>query len=471
MTPDPRYGHLFDAASASGFGLDRLRVRPGHPPLGVARTAWEAAYARWVDRRRPGRRAARRRGAACCSSDASSTPVLAGATGVLVTVTTLLMLYLAGAWDPTVLGNGGAEYRRLVRGFAAAGAALALAGLATRITDVRAVGVRGHPRGVRARDPRPRGAAPTAAPPPPRGRVQARGARGRLARRGGRPHHPHPAGPPPRLVGHGRVHVDRYRPHPGRAGGRRPRRRRRRGPARPAPHRVGGPGPGWTSARLHQLAWDIEEIGAEMVVDPGLVEVAGPRLRTAPVDGLPLLAVSRPTLGGAGWLAKAVADRVCAAVLLLALAPLLLGLAFAIRSGGRPCAAQGDPHRARRRAVHAPAVPLDGGGSRAARDRRRRLDAPLRPRRAAAAVQRARRVDVAGRAAAAAPGRGRGRGPPGVPGQAGAHRAVAGRRRRRAVVGGERPARPALRAALVADPGRGDPRPGGGRYPAERAEV
>jgi lipopolysaccharide/colanic/teichoic acid biosynthesis glycosyltransferase len=72
-----------------------------------------------------------------------------------------------------------------------------------------------------------------------------------------------------------------------------------------------------------------------MVVAPPLGEVAGPRLHTAPVDGLPLLSVSRPTLGGAGWLAKAVADRVCAAVLLLVLAPLLLGLAFAIRSGGR----------------------------------------------------------------------------------------------------------------------------------------
>ena len=38
--------------------------------------------------------------------------------------------------------------------------------------------------------------------------------------------------------------------------------------------------------------------------------------------------------GAWSGLAKAVADRVCAAVLLLALAPLLLGLAFAIRSGG-----------------------------------------------------------------------------------------------------------------------------------------
>ncbi len=45
--------------------------------------------------------------------------------------------------------------------------------------------------------------------------------------------------------------------------------------------------------------------------------------------------MSRPTLGRTGWLVKAVADRVCAAVLLVLLAPLLLGLALAIRSGGR----------------------------------------------------------------------------------------------------------------------------------------
>ena len=335
MTPDPRYGHLFDAASASGFGLDRLRVRPGHPPLGVARAAWETAYTRWV-----------------IAVDVIAVllvgmtgvllgatlidVVLAGATGVLVTVTTLLMVYLAGAWDPTVLGSGGAEFRRLVRGFAVAGAALALASLAAQISEVRAWVFC---------------ALPAACVLAIISRVVLRR---RLYRR--------------RLAGECRHEVLAVGSPDAVADLiTRTRRDRRHGwsvtaactstgaglilgvpvigdldaaasAARRGQHRIVsvGPGPGWTSARLHQLAWDIEEIGAEMVVDPGLVEVAGPRLSTAPVDGLPLLAVSRPTLGGAGWLAKAVADRVCAAVLLLALAPLLLGLAFAIRSGGGP---------------------------------------------------------------------------------------------------------------------------------------
>jgi lipopolysaccharide/colanic/teichoic acid biosynthesis glycosyltransferase len=95
-----------------------------------------------------------------------------------------------------------------------------------------------------------------------------------------------------------------------------------------------GPADGWTSARLHRLAWDIDEIGAELVVDPRLVEVAGPRLRTAPVDGLPLVRTSRPTLGEVSGLVKAVVDRLSAVVLLLLLAPLLVGIALAVRSGG-----------------------------------------------------------------------------------------------------------------------------------------
>ena len=94
------------------------------------------------------------------------------------------------------------------------------------------------------------------------------------------------------------------------------------------------PAAGWTSARLHKLAWDIDETGAELVVDPRLVEVAGPRLRSAPVDGLPLLRTTRPALGEVGGLVKAVVDRLFAAVLLLVLAPLLVGIALAVRSGG-----------------------------------------------------------------------------------------------------------------------------------------
>jgi exopolysaccharide biosynthesis polyprenyl glycosylphosphotransferase len=91
------------------------------------------------------------------------------------------------------------------------------------------------------------------------------------------------------------------------------------------------PTPGLTAKRLHRLAWGLEGAVAEMVVDPGLMEVAGPRLHVEPVDGLPLLRLTRPTFTGVSWLAKHLVDRFGAALLLVLLSPLLLTLALAIK--------------------------------------------------------------------------------------------------------------------------------------------
>ena len=334
MTPDPRYGHLFDATSTSGT------ASTGSASVPVTR---RSAYPGWPGRPRTPARSSRSIWPSCWSwvwcgvllKTRIVDTVLASATGVLVTTTTLLMLYLAGAWDPTVLGNGGAEYRRVVRGFAGAAAALALVGLATRITDVRAWVF---------------GAIPAACALALLGRMALRRRLHRRRLAGECRHEVLAVGSPAAVADIiSRTRKDRRHGWTVTAACTSTGTGRILGvpvvgdldavaaTARRGQHRIVsvGAGPGWTSARLHQLAWDIEEIGAEMVVDPRLVEVAGPRLRTAPVDGLPLLSVSRPTLGRTGWLVKAVADRVCAAVLLVVLAPLLLGLAFAIRSGGR----------------------------------------------------------------------------------------------------------------------------------------
>jgi exopolysaccharide biosynthesis polyprenyl glycosylphosphotransferase len=94
--------------------------------------------------------------------------------------------------------------------------------------------------------------------------------------------------------------------------------------------------PGWTPRRLHQLAWDIEGSGTELVVDPGLMEIAGPRLNFAAVDGLPLLRLAEPSWSGVPRLIKASIDRLLAAALLLVTLPLLLVLALAVRSDGGP---------------------------------------------------------------------------------------------------------------------------------------
>lgn len=96
------------------------------------------------------------------------------------------------------------------------------------------------------------------------------------------------------------------------------------------------PTPGWTPRRLHQLAWDLEDMAAELVVDPGLMEVAGPRLHIDPVDGLPLLRLTHPTFTGVSWVAKHIVDRLGAALLLVAVAPLMLVIAIAVKLDGGP---------------------------------------------------------------------------------------------------------------------------------------
>jgi exopolysaccharide biosynthesis polyprenyl glycosylphosphotransferase len=89
--------------------------------------------------------------------------------------------------------------------------------------------------------------------------------------------------------------------------------------------------PDLSGQSLRRLSWALEERSVELVVSPGIVEVAGPRLSIRPVAGLSLLHLERPTLGGARMLVKAVFDRVLGAVLLVLVLPVLALVALAIR--------------------------------------------------------------------------------------------------------------------------------------------
>jgi exopolysaccharide biosynthesis polyprenyl glycosylphosphotransferase len=88
--------------------------------------------------------------------------------------------------------------------------------------------------------------------------------------------------------------------------------------------------PYWTPRRLRRLAWQLEGSGAEMVVAPTLMEVAGPRLHVSGVLGMPLLRVSAPAFTGARRMIKNVIDRVGALVMLVLMAPVMLLAAIAI---------------------------------------------------------------------------------------------------------------------------------------------
>ena len=81
---------------------------------------------------------------------------------------------------------------------------------------------------------------------------------------------------------------------------------------------------------LRRLAWALDEREIDLIVSPGIVEVAGPRLSIRPAAGLSLLYLDRPATSGGRMLSKAVLDRLLALILLIVSLPLLAVVAVAI---------------------------------------------------------------------------------------------------------------------------------------------
>lgn len=88
-------------------------------------------------------------------------------------------------------------------------------------------------------------------------------------------------------------------------------------------------------AGMRALAWELQELDIDLVVAPGVVDVAGPRLKVRPVAGLPLMHVEEPQYEGASRWVKVVFDVTSAGVALLLLSPLLLAAAVAVRTTSR----------------------------------------------------------------------------------------------------------------------------------------
>lgn len=82
---------------------------------------------------------------------------------------------------------------------------------------------------------------------------------------------------------------------------------------------------------LRELAWSLEGLDTQLLVHPGLVEVAGPRMHIRPFTGLPLLAVEQPHFSGWRIVAKRASDIVLSGLALLVFGPLMLALALAVR--------------------------------------------------------------------------------------------------------------------------------------------
>ncbi|QLY27730.1 sugar transferase [Nocardia huaxiensis] len=86
---------------------------------------------------------------------------------------------------------------------------------------------------------------------------------------------------------------------------------------------------------INDLLWKLKPLGVELVVTPGVVDVADQRLSITPVANLPLLHIEKPQYDRAKSFGKAAFDFFFATAALLAVSPVMLTLAVAIKLTSR----------------------------------------------------------------------------------------------------------------------------------------
>jgi len=84
--------------------------------------------------------------------------------------------------------------------------------------------------------------------------------------------------------------------------------------------------------QLRQLGWGLEERHADLIVAPALTDIAGPRIHSTPVAGLPLIHVDYPEFTGTRLALKRASDVLFSAIGLLLLSPVFLVVTIIIRT-------------------------------------------------------------------------------------------------------------------------------------------
>ena len=82
---------------------------------------------------------------------------------------------------------------------------------------------------------------------------------------------------------------------------------------------------------VRELSWDLHTLGVDLVVTPGVVDVAGPRLTIRPVAGLPLIHVEKPQYSGTKKIQKLAFDYFMAIFALPGALPVMIAAAIAIK--------------------------------------------------------------------------------------------------------------------------------------------
>ncbi|WP_350002676.1 sugar transferase [Pseudarthrobacter sp. WHRI 8279] len=82
---------------------------------------------------------------------------------------------------------------------------------------------------------------------------------------------------------------------------------------------------------LRHLGWELAARNIGLIMAPALTDIAGPRIHTQQVAGLPLIHVTTPTLEGGQRVAKRLFDVVVSGGMILVSSPLMLLIAVAVK--------------------------------------------------------------------------------------------------------------------------------------------
>ncbi|MFW0111045.1 sugar transferase [Rothia sp. CCM 9417] len=95
-------------------------------------------------------------------------------------------------------------------------------------------------------------------------------------------------------------------------------------------------GHGLNPTELRRLGWALAAAHVALIMAPALTDIAGPRIHTQPLNGVPLIHVHTPRIDGAKAIVKRSIDVFASAFGLIVLAPLLVSIALLVKSDGGP---------------------------------------------------------------------------------------------------------------------------------------
>ena len=86
---------------------------------------------------------------------------------------------------------------------------------------------------------------------------------------------------------------------------------------------------------MRALGWQLADRDVQLIVAPALTDVAGPRVHSRPLAGLPLIHVAFPRLEGVRRFSKRTFDIIGSLLLIVILSPVFVGVAIAVRATSR----------------------------------------------------------------------------------------------------------------------------------------